>query len=146
MRWSGASFLALSALALPTLARGRLNSRCRSAASCADVAPIPHPFTRRCSRRMMSVLRINAKPASLDRIHRETRDVRSLAKSITSSGVVAMVIYGTDRAARPASVVHGQRLERRTAARVSRPDTSSKRTSPCQAPIMRRRMPLSSRD
>ena len=82
----------------------------RSAASCADVAPSESKFTRWYSRRLLTNLHIDVKPASFDLFHREMGKVYSLAKTIATSGITSANEYDSDRATRPASVVHGQRI------------------------------------
>ena len=99
----------------------------RPAALCADVASIENKFTRWYSRRLLTNLHIDVKPASFDQPHRGAVEVYSLANVLTTSGITCAQEHGSARATRPASVAHGKRIGRLPQNRHPSFGTASKR-------------------
>ena len=121
---------AVSPFAADAVARAFHFLGVRPAASCADVATSLRSFTRRYSRRAISVLRVDVAPNAFGPFHREMGKVYPYSKSISSSSAVALQPGASDRATRPVSIVHGRRIEHSRATRLSRSDTSSVRKLP----------------
>ena len=73
---------------------------------------------------------IDVRPEAIEPFRRDIGNVYNLSRSLTDSGGVPFHRRTVDRAARPASRVHGERLVAFSALRQPYVDTVIKRTAP----------------
>ena len=89
----------------------------KTVSACANSASELSAFTRRYTKRLLTHLHLDVKPLEFDPFHREMGKVSNLARVIANTGTTSRPFGSVDYAARPASIVHSERLSRWRAAR-----------------------------